>query len=443
MGRLSSALLLCALLVAIGLADPGNGLKWTTTWGTSHTETGPTAVGSLYYAAFPPKVFNNQTIRMIIRTSIKGEGFVRVRLSNAYPTLANASLANNKFVTIQEVHIAYRDVNASITANSDRVLTFNGDQSVTISPDADVLSDPIVLNMMPQTDIAITMFIAPNAGAIYAARHAYTEQTSYIAGVTGNFADNVDGEPFNVTTTQTFLLSAVEVLSHGATIVAFGDSITEGFSVDASTRDTNTRYTNFLAASLISRGKQFGVVNAGVSGNQLYYDSPSAIALGFPGPIYPFGPNGLARFGRDVLDVVGVKYIISLIGVNDIAFCVQGLNAHPKMVDPNFASIVTTRILLGYDQLIRRAHDKGIMIYGGTLLPYSSSIFGFVEPIRQAVNTWIRTSDAFDAFIDFDLALRDPTNTSILLPAYDSGDHIHPNALGYQVMANAIDLSLF
>ena len=429
-------LFLISLSIVLSVVTAG-GLNWITTWGTAHTESGPTVFETIGGIDLTPQVFSNQTIRMIVRTTVKGDGFVRIRFSNAYPTLVNPSFSNNTSVTINEAHISYRDVGASIQSEKDRVLTFGGSQSVVIPPNADVRSDSVSLNIKGQIDLAITMYIVPTApatvGTIYAARHAYTEQTSYIAGSNGNFASNVDGTPFNVTTTGWFLLSAVEVLSQGSTIVAFGDSITEGFCVTLCTLNTNTRYTDYLATALLSNSKKkLGVMNAGLSGNQLNYDSPSLA----PGVVlFPFGPSGLSRFPRDALNVAGVAYIISLIGINDIVYTLEQLDPPNSIYAP---------IIFGYTQLIDQAHTNGIKIYGGTLLPYSAPPIGtFVEPFRQAINAWIRTSGAFDAVIDFDAAVRDPTNTSQLLPAYNSGDDIHPNSLGYQAIANAIDLDLF
>ena len=102
-------------------------------------------------------------------------------------------------------------------------------------------------------------------------------------------------------------------------------------------------------------------------------------------------------------------------------------------------------IIAGYRQFIARSHSRGVRIYGATLTPFSGAAYysaaGDVK--RREVNRWIRTAGEFDAVIDFDAVVRDPSDPSRILPAYDSGDHLHPSDAGYQAMANAIDLRLF
>jgi len=102
-------------------------------------------------------------------------------------------------------------------------------------------------------------------------------------------------------------------------------------------------------------------------------------------------------------------------------------------------------LVAGYRQLIARAHDKGIAIYGATLSPFEGAKYysNEKEAMREAVNRWIRTSGAFDGVIDFDAALRDPAQPKRMLPAYDSGDHLHPGDAGYEAMANAVPLGWF
>jgi lysophospholipase L1-like esterase len=415
---------------------------WIGTWGTSPAETERSGFPGI---APDPKVFNNQTIRMIVHVSLGGKCF-RVRLTNAYPSVINNTdpvqclcPSNNQFATIGAAHIALRDSNAAIIPGTDRVLTFNGSTSVVIPPNAEVISDPIKLKVADESDLALSLYL-PAGSEIYAARHPAAAQTSYIAPTTGNFTTNIDGAPFTEPTTQWFFVSGVEVLTKRDAIVTFGNSQTDGVSADLSTLDTNTRYPDFLVRRLIADENPFGIINAGISGNQVYYDSPWG-TFGVNLPAAPFGPNALARFNVDALARAGVKYIILLEGINDIGFGVGlGLDAYPTTAQ---------QIIDGYVQLIEKAHEKGIKIYGGTLLPFKNALAPLPyytpagEQIRQTVNEWIRTSGKFDAVIDFDKAVRDPADPLQLLPAYNSGDNLHPNSAGYQAMANAIDLNLF
>jgi lysophospholipase L1-like esterase len=208
-----------------------------------------------------------------------------------------------------------------------------------------------------------------------------------------------------------------------------GNQMTAGVG---STPDANRRWPDFLEERLLQH--HFGpiaVLNEGLPGNRILYPGP-------PSAIF-FGPSALARFDRDVLGQVGLKYVIVFLAGNDIVQ--PGANA------PASEEVSADDVIAGHLQLITRAHERGILIYGGTIPPNeNSTLFPWTvehEALRQAVNQWMRTSGAYDAVIDFDNALRDPTHPTRLLPAFDSGDHTHPNDAGHNAMANAIDLHLF
>jgi lysophospholipase L1-like esterase len=215
-----------------------------------------------------------------------------------------------------------------------------------------------------------------------------------------------------------------------ATIVAFGDSITDGAR---STVDANHRWPDFLAGRLLSShgGREIGVVDAGIGGNRILHDASGNVS---------FGVNALARFDRDVLSEPGVRYVIVLEGINDIG--------HAPGSAPASETVSAEDIIVGLKQLIARAHEHGLKIFGATLTPFEGTIFpGYYTPEkdtkRKAVNEWIRTSNAFDGVIDFEKAVRDPKNPGRMLPAYDGGDHLHPSDAGYRAMADEIRLSLF
>ena len=361
--------------------------------------------------------FQNQTLREIVHISIAGDS-VRIRLSNAYAKTS---------VDLDAVHIALRAQGSAIIASSDRVLTFSGRPSVTIPRDALVVSDPVKLSSGAAADLAISIFLAKPTMA--AGIHYSAQQTSYIGE--GDLTSAASIESATIIKSWVFL-GGVDVLApeSAAAVVAFGDSITDGA---ASTPDANRRWPNLLADRLLAQHgrRQIAVVDAGIGGNRILHDASSNVE---------FGVNALARFDRDALAQPGVRYVIVLEGINDIG--------HAGTSAPDSETVSAEDIIAGLKQLIERAHEHGVKIFGATLTPFAGTIFpGYYTPAkdvkRKAVNDWIRTSHSFDGVIDFDRAIRDPNNPDRMLPAYDGGDHLHPGDAGYKAMANAIDLSLF
>ena len=364
-------------------------------------------------------LFDNQTIREIVHTSIASDT-VRVRLSNAYGKQA---------VEIGAVHIALRDAGhdkgSSIAPGSDHAVTFSGRASVSIAPNAQALSDPVKL-AAPASNLAISIFL-PHATS-GAGIHYGAQQTNYIGP--GDLTGAAEMSQ-SATITSWVFLTGVDALSAegSSTLVAFGDSITDGAR---STVDANHRWPDILAERLRARrgGKPIGVLDAGIGGNRVLFD-PTNVR---------FGVNALARFDRDVLAQPGVKYVIVLEGINDLG--------HPGSSAPLSETVSADHIIAGLKQMIERAHEHGLKIFGATLTPFEGTMIqGYFslekEAKRKAVNEWIRSGKAFDGVIDFDKAARDPQHPDRMLPANDGGDHLHPGDAGYKAMAEAIDLSLF
>jgi lysophospholipase L1-like esterase len=374
---------------------------WVGTWGASPQQP-VTAFGSA-------PSFTNQTVREIVRISVGGERF-RVRLTNefgAQPLLIGAA------------HVAISAGGAAIKPGTDRVLTFSGHSSITVPPGAPILSDPVDLKAADLASLAISIYLPQTTGP--ATWHLEGKQTAHI--VLGDATGASDLGASATTSTARFFLSGVEAGSfeRKSTVVTFGDSITDGTQ---STVDTNHRWPDRLAERLAASGDDdTGVVNEGISGNRILHDNA--------------GPNALSRLDRDVLATPGVRFMTVLLGINDIGF---------GGFIPTEA-VTADDIIGGYRQLIARAHSRGVRIYGATLTPFDnvgSPYFSAAHEVeRQAVNAWIRTSGEFDAVIDFDKVVRDPNNPSKLLPAFDSGDHLHPSDAGYKAMADSINLKLF
>jgi len=360
--------------------------------------------------------FDHQTLRQIVRASVGGDR-VRVRLSTF----------GSRALLIGAAHIARRGSGAGIDPLSDRTLTFGGQASITVPPDAMVLSDPVDLEVPALSDLAVSIFVPENTGP--ATWHSEALQTSYISPP-GDFTAASEmpivsttrlKDPMGAEHDAWFWLAGVEVMAskHAGAIVTFGDSVTDG---TRSAPDTNSRWPNQFARRLAADPEthRMGVLNAGIAGNKLLNQV--------------LGPNGLSRFDRDVLMQPGITHAIVSIGNNDLLFVFS---------PADFVS--ADQIIQGHRQLIDRAHARGIRIYGGTLTPFGGFAFSsqLKDDARKKVNDWIRTSGAYDAVIDFDEVVRDPDSPSRLRPLYDSGDHLHPNDDGYKAMAEAIDLKLF
>lgn len=383
--------------------------RWVASWASAQMV--PAAKDAL-----PAAEVTDGTLRQTLRLSTGG-GKIRVRLSNAFGT---------EPLKLSGVHVALAAApgSARIDPASDRALAFSGRPEVTIPPGAEYLSDPIDFPAAPLANLAVTMrFDGPPPAQ--QTSHPGSRTTSWFgAGDQLAAAELTGGKSLD----RWFQISGVDVLRPaGASLVTFGDSITDGYGV---TTNGNNRWPDILAARLQAepRTRGVGVLNAGIGGNRLVLDG--------------LGPNAMARFDRDVLNQAGVKYVVLLEGVNDL-----GVLTREQPASPEAHAALVTRMTAAYDQMIRRAHDRGIKVYGATVMPFGGS--GYYHPDaaneqdRQAINAWIRTPGRFDAVIDFDKLTRDPTNPSRLSPAYDSGDGLHPSLAGYKAMADAVPLDLF
>lgn len=364
------------------------------------------------FAPMPFTQFMNQTLREIVRTSIGGSR-VRVVLSNAFGTSG---------LTIGAAHVAVRDKESTIQASSDRALTFSGMPSIAIPPGALIYSDAVSLDVHDMADLAVDIYLPGSTDTPSPiTMHQGAFQTSYISE-TGNHVGAVN-LPVAGIVQSWFVVSRVEVVAPQSvgTLVTFGDSITDG---TRSTPNANNRWPDQFVRRLLTQSQplKMAVANAGIAGNRVLGDAA-----------YNVGVNALARFDVDALEPPGAKYVIVLEGINDIGNARQ--NPTPTAED----------LIAGYKQLIERAHSRGLKIYGATLTPfYGAPYYTEVgEAKRQAVNQWIRTSNAYDGVIDFDKATRDPNDPKKFLAAYDACDHLHPNDAGYKAMANSIDLALF
>src|SRR5579871_1974549 len=355
--------------------------------------------------------FTDQTIRMVAHSSVAGSA-VRITLSNRY---------SPDPLTVGAVDIAVQDSGGTAVRGTTRNVTFGQAIQATVPAGQEVVSDVIPISVTAGENLLVSVYLPGPTGT--STWHSDAYDRTYIAY--GNHIGDDTAEAFGSTTTSWYYLSGLDVVAATAkgTVVAFGDSITDGYNSSIS---TYSRWPDFLARRLAAGPgpQKLSVVDAGIGGNRVLTDVPNLWQ----------GVSALKRFEHDALGQPGVRDVILLEGINDI-----GNNA-----GPNGAPLTAQDLINGYRTLIGEAHAAHVRIIGATLLPIQGN--GYYTPaaetLRQTINQWIRTSGAFDGVIDFDQAMRDPNNIADLNPVYDSGDHLHPNDTGMQALANAVDLGL-
>ena len=415
MRQLRSILAFASLLLAataIAQAPP-----WVGSWGASPL---PPSAATARFPATP--AFSNQTLRQIVRLSAGGDR-VRLRLTNEY---------GSQPLRIGAARVALADGTGALVAGTERVVKFSGKGNATIPAGAPLVSDPVDLRVADLASLSVSLYFPDDTGQCTC--HQVGLQEAYVSAA-GDFTTGVFAPA--QTLQQRAFLSGVEVQSARAkAIVVLGDSISDGVG---STAGTNRRWPDLLAERLNARGggTHWGVVNHGISGNRVLADGA--------------GPNALARLDRDILSVPGAAYVIVFEGVNDLgralgpplpgAATANGARPAPLM-DPVFGSDL---LIDGYRQIIARAHEHGLRIYGATIAPYEGAAYWSADgdKVRTAVNDWIRTAGEFDGVLDFDAALRDPARPAQIRDGWHAGDHLHGSDTGYRKVADSIDLKLF
>src|SRR6266700_1096004 len=381
--------------------------RWVTTWSASPQQAVP---GSPAAAGF-----DNQTVRNIVFTSVGGS-MARIQLANTFGA---------RPLPVGGVTVAVAGPGASVVPGTVHRVTFGGSRSIKIPGGAQVLSDPVRMRVPALQDLAVSVFLPRPTGP--ATNHGDAQQVIWVSSAGDHTAD--EGPAAFTTQAQSwYFTDGITVRADRAfgTVVAFGDSITDGLQ---STVGANKRWPNDLARRLGALHRPaLSVADEGISGNRVLNNSECC------------GVNALARLQRDVLSQTGVRDVILLEGINDFGFSVLPPN---PAINPT-TDVSAQQVIAGYEQIITWAHAQGLKIFGGTLTPFKGAGYYSTagEKKREAVNTWIRTSGAFDGIIDFDKVIRDPGDPLVMNPRYDSGDHLHPNDAGYQAMADAVDIGM-
>ncbi|MBT8145229.1 MAG: SGNH/GDSL hydrolase family protein [Gammaproteobacteria bacterium] len=397
---LSILLLVCDIPQTLAQVSQDHS-DWVTTWTTSPSTLPPDEPND--------NILDNQTIRLIVHTSIGGEA-MRLRLSNTH---------GDRSLEIGAISVAQQVSGANIVPGSSQSITFSGQGSITIPRWATVISDPVAWEVPQSGNLAVSIYLPGESG--FVSTHALSNQTNYVSSDGDHttatalpIAEETPGWPF---------LTAIDVIAESPTraIVTLGDSITDGWG---SSDSANQRWPNHFAHRLYRDASihDFAVVNAGISGNRVTTEANPT-----------FGQNLQARFQRDVLTLANVSHIVLLEGINDIGM--SSLSGELVSAD---------QIISGYRQIITRAHARGIKVIGATLLPYEGAAY-YTDAgnlVRMEVNDFIRSSGEFDGVIEFDTVVADPANPNRIRPDFTE-DNLHPNDAGYRVMADSIDLDLF
>jgi lysophospholipase L1-like esterase len=386
------------LLPALAQAADKSGSRWVASWASSP------------WTTKLDRPAGNSTFRNIVHISLGGNT-IRIALTNEWGRTP---------LVVGAAHVALSAGAGKVQPGSDHALTFAGQPGVMIPSGSYILSDPIAMPVASMADLAISVYLPEQVIAV---------PTCHPMAIANNFILSGDAtvQPelsSALTYTSNCFVKSVDVVAadDAATIVAFGDSITDGAR---STLDANRRWPDVLAARLQAdkRTAHLAVINQGFGGNRILYDGS--------------GPSALARFDRDVLAQPGAKYVILLEGINDI-----GQMSRPDSPEER---LTAQQLIFGYAQLVIRAHQHGLKVFGATITPtggaHSNTPQG--EAVRQAFNSWIRTAGVVDGVIDFDQAVRDPASPIQMLTPYVTDDHVHPSDSGYKVMGEAIDLKLF
>ncbi|MFI8183019.1 SGNH/GDSL hydrolase family protein [Actinacidiphila glaucinigra] len=392
-------------VVAAGLpgvpnqAAPAASGSWVGTWSTSPVGGEPNA----------PDGYAGWSIRNVVHTSVGGTS-ARIHLSNLFGRtplqIGRATVA-----------VAAAPGSPAAAGGTMRSLTFGGRTQVRIPAGGSVVSDPVQLAVPQAADLLVTTYTPQVSGPV--TYHPRAQQTSFMAF--GERAARSDGAAYTTRTPYWRYVTGVDVFTRQAagSVVLFGDSITDGIT---STPGANHRWPDRLATRLRGsgdRGLRLGVLNQGISGNRVLRDGENG-----------GNPSGLSRLERDALSQTGVRTLVVELGINDVLRPPQRTGAQ--------------EIVSGLREIVARGHERGLRVLGATLAPCGGHA-GYnthTEAVRQQVNAAIRAGTVFDEVIDFDRALRDPNRPSALLPAYDSGDHLHPSDAGFLRMAETVQLSL-
>jgi lysophospholipase L1-like esterase len=383
--------------------------KWVASWTASpHAPLG-------LEGPFAAANYDNVTLTQVLRITEGGKK-LRVRFSNRYGPAP---------LEIGAARIVQIDADNREVPGTSRMLTFGGEAGAVIPRGAPFVSDEIALEVPDLARMKVEFFLPRPTGPCTC---HLTGTDELAVSPPGNFV----GKPFEPVDRKQFraFLSGIDVDSPDAlgTIVAYGDSITDGVGSSAG---ENRRWPDVLADRLQAAGKEWAVANAAISGNRVL--SPG------------MGESALARFDEDVLSLPNVRYMIVFEGVNDIGNRFGVRAGGPQLPGLDQPQITVEQMIAGYKQIIARAHETGIKVFGSPIGPYKGASYWSEEgeAARQKINDWIVNGGAFDGVVRLDTAFADPADQRQMRDGYHMGDHLHGSDAGLKAVGESIDLKLF
>lgn len=346
-------------------------------------------------------------LRQVVRLS-NGAETVRIRLSNEY---------GSESLVLEDVTLARAGADGSIVAGTSQTVRFSGGMRAEVPPHSVLFSDPLPFRAAAHEDLAVTTRLVSLPGRV--AGHPGSRTTSFLKPGAST-SDGALADAARIV--HWYFVSGVESLTRrpaDAAVACLGDSITDGYGCQP---DQNLRWTDAYSRRLRADPATAGisVLNLGIGGGRLLRQGN--------------GPSGLSRLERDVFGQAGVKWVVVQLGVNDL-----GTRIKARAAGQAFAG--AGDLIDGYQKVLSACRQHGVRVVLATITPFAGAGWYStldIEADRQAVNRWIRERAPCDAVADFDAALRDPDHPTLLLPGYDSGDHLHPSMAGYRRMAESV-----
>ncbi len=306
-------------------------------------------------------------------------------------------------------------------------VTLDGRRSFSVPTGGKIYSDELELRVSPNTELQIRVFYR----SVIADCNMIEEKATLLDGDRTEDAvpDGVNkpllGKILGAYNAIPPLDAVVLLLDLPAKIiVAFGDSIT-----------AMSRWTKPLAERLQKAySGEYVLLNSGIYGNCLLYETDGILGRRFGGA---YGEMGTKRFGRDVLDVSNLSAVILGLGVNDVSYYTEKTKS----------TINLTAYARELMRITDELHTRGVRVTMQTITPrlgVSLTMGKFTQEMeaqRLLFNGWIRSAGIFDYVFDAEAVVREEHPDGFYFAeGLHQGDHLHPNARGGKMLADAFDL---